>query len=292
MRPKSLALLAGAFALACTDPVPPRPLDGTFALNAHFVGREQRTIPCNTGGCTFKYDTTAVQGLATGKVMFDSAAGAALSSVAALSLGQCDFCTISHGSSGSALRSGDSVRVSVQNFTASLRLLGVYAGDTIAGRIEAADVSGGVNNVYFGTFVLKPTERDPQVSFIVRGSFDSLTTTDGQGHIATRAAISDSLRGPLILDDITTAPIGHFTAEKCGSCFGYSLAAPAAYSGFTGAGTRNGDSLWVPMIWDLMSGIQFHGVYRGDSIVGVMESHRGTSTSTTYTGTFVARRNP
>lgn len=293
MRPTSLALFAAAFALACTDPAPPRPLDGVFTLDAHYIGREQRTTPCSSSGCTFKYDTTSLGGVVSGKIMFDSTGGTGLSSSTALSLAQCDSCIINHGFVGSAVRSGDSVTVSFQTLSASLKLLGVYRGDSIAGRIESGVYTSSVNNVYFGTFVLKPGARDLQVIFTVRGLFDSVTTTDGQGHIATRAAIADSLRGPLTLEDITTAPIGHFAVEKCGgACFNSPAAGPAAYSGYTGAGTRKGDSLWVPVIWDLMSNIQFRGVLRGDSIVGLMTSYRGTSTSTTYTGAFVARRNP
>jgi hypothetical protein len=150
-----------------------------------------------------------------------------------------------------------------------------------------------VTNSYWGTFVARRSSPDPTLSFVLRGLFDSVTTTDGQGHIATRAATSDSLRGSLTVDDVSRAPIGQLTVAKCGAaCFDRSAASPAAMNGYTGAGTRRGDTVAFHMLWDLMSNIQLRGVYFGDSIVGTMSSYRGTSTSTTYTGAFVARRNP
>jgi hypothetical protein len=104
---------------------------------------------------------------------------------------------------------------------------------------------------------------------------------------------ADSLRGQLSIDDITTAPIGQLLADKCGAaCFSRNGAFPAAYGGYSGAGTRAGDSVSFTMLWDLMSQLSLNGVYRGDSIVGTMTSRYSTSGTTLYTGSFVARRTP
>src|ERR1041384_2315370 len=143
MRLSPLAAIAGALALACTDPVPPGPLDGTFSLNGHFVGRGQRAVPGGSVGCAFKYDSTAIDGVAAGRILFDSAGGTVTSSSVMMEVSQCDYCLVNFSSAGAAFREGDSVEVIWVGgpSTPILQLLGIYAGDSIAGRIESRESS-------------------------------------------------------------------------------------------------------------------------------------------------------
>jgi hypothetical protein len=291
MRTTLPVLVVTLFVSGCTDPAPPDPIAGTFALEGHFVGRVQKSFVCGANGCVIKEDTTAIDGAAAGKVTFDTLTESVVSSSVTLSLGQCLYCLVNSGSIGSALRQGDSVKVGF-GVNPILRLLGVYRGDSISGRIESTQ-SGTVNNTYWGTFVARPAERDPTVTFTLRGLFDSLKITNGQGDTTTRSGAADSIRGRLPIDDLTTAPLAQLTIEQCGpSCFGNTIAGPPARNDLTGAGRRSGDSVVITLWFDLMSRVELRGLYRGDSIAGAITSSRNTSTATIYSGNFVARRNP
>jgi hypothetical protein len=281
----ALAILAG-----CTEPEPPTRLAGTFTVSGDFQGLTRQSFPCSVSGCTIQSDTTPITGAISGRITFDSIAGSVQSSTATLSLGQCDYCLVSPGSVGNATQVGDSARVFFGGVGRSFQLLGVYRGDSIAGRMEAVE-SGTVTNTYWGTFTAKPGQRDPQMALMVRGLFDSLKATNGQGDTTTRAGAADSLRGPLTIDDLTTAPLATLTIDKCGAaCFGKTVAMPPARNGFTGAGRRNGDSVVFTLSYDLMSRVEFRGLYLGDSITGAMTSSRNTSIATIFSGRFIAKR--
>lgn len=139
---------------ACTEPAPPAPLVGEFSLAGAFESRVQQTFPCNSNGCTIKYDTMPITGIAAGKITFDTLFVSIQSSPVTLNLGQCDYCLVSLGSTGHAWRAGDSVKVIFGPVNPSLQLHGVYRGDSISGRIVATQ-SGTSNDTYSGTFVAK-----------------------------------------------------------------------------------------------------------------------------------------
>jgi hypothetical protein len=290
---RRLALVCACVcASGCTEPRPPV-LSGTFLVDGRFTDHVRRVT---TTGTPDTYDSTGVDSPVFGKLTFDALVDSAGAAPTKVSLAACDYCLVSSGLLGNfAMHTGDSVRVIIGT-NPMLQLLGIFRGDSIAGELISTQSGSGSAGTYTmrnrGTFVARRSEPDKPVYFTLRGLYDSVTTTDGRGNATTTAA-SDSLRGPLTIDDITTSPIGQLTVEKCGAtCFGRSGAFPAAYGGFSGGGTRRGDSVTFGMLWDLMSSIQLRGVYRGDSIVGRMTSYRGMSTSTTYTGSFVARRSP
>ena len=154
---RKIIAVVGVTALlsACTDPAPPVPIAGTFALEAHFVSHGQRGFSCTSSGCVIKEDTTAIDGDAVGTVTFDTLTQSNESSAATLSLGQCAYCLINVASTGHAWRRGDSVDVRFGGVDPSLRLLGVYRGDSISGRIESAQFSDAVTHTYWGTFVVR-----------------------------------------------------------------------------------------------------------------------------------------
>jgi hypothetical protein len=150
----TLALLAVTlFVSGCTDPAPPGPIAGTFALEGHFVSRVEKSIVCGPNGCVFKEDTTSVEGAALGEVTFDTLTESTQSSSVALSFSQCSHCLINSGSTGHAWRHGDSVEV-LFGLDPTLRLYGVYRGDSISGRMVSAQ-SGTVTNSYSGTFAAR-----------------------------------------------------------------------------------------------------------------------------------------
>jgi hypothetical protein len=130
------------------------------------------------------------------------------------------------------------------------------------------------------------------VSFSVAATFDSLIYTyfvPGSASSQTaREAFNGSMAATLVIDSLDIAPTPTLTITSCGApCFGETY-------GFRygNAGRRNGDSIIVTPVIDVspVALVELAGVLRGDSIVGKVTTRRSTSTTTWYTGTFIARR--